>query len=205
MFLLTVASIWTLAVVTPGPNFVVVMRSALGSDLRIAAAAVAGIASGTAVWGIAGWLGISALFTAAPTAFVALKVAGGAYLCWVGLRLLWSAWRGGIGAHVPTPSTLRVLRSAYLRGLLTILANPKTAIFVASLFAAALPQDYHWGQGLGAVGAMIAISATWYMLVAFAFTRPAIAAAYGRARRAIDGLIGTIFAAFGTHLMASSR
>ena len=85
MYLVTVAGIWAIAVATPGPNFIVVARSALSGSRIAAFAAVAGVTTGTLIWGLAGWLGISALFAAAPTAYIVLKLAGGTYLLFLGL------------------------------------------------------------------------------------------------------------------------
>ncbi|WP_275540461.1 LysE family translocator [Rhizobium tubonense] len=83
MYLLTVASIWTIAALTPGPNFLLVVRVGLTGPQIVAVAAVAGIITGTFFWGLAGWLGIGSLFTAAPFAYAVAKMAGGVYLLWL--------------------------------------------------------------------------------------------------------------------------
>lgn len=74
MYLLTIAGIWAIAAATPGPNFFVVAQSALSGSRMAALAAAAGVATGTLVWGFAGWLGISAMFSAVPTAYLLLKL-----------------------------------------------------------------------------------------------------------------------------------
>jgi protein-S-isoprenylcysteine O-methyltransferase Ste14 len=61
-FLLTVAAIWAIAAITPGPNFFFIVRCALTGSRRAAMSAVAGVVTGTLCWGLAGWLGVSALF-----------------------------------------------------------------------------------------------------------------------------------------------
>ena len=180
-------------------------RSALSGSRIAAFAAVAGVTTGTLIWGLAGWLGISALFAAAPAAYLVMKLAGGAYLLFLGLRLLWSASRS-TSSHSSQPVTRHATNfSAYRLGLLSNLANPKSAIFVTSLFATALPFGAAWTQGLASVAIMVAVSAFWYSLVALVLARPRISSAYLRGRCVIDGLSGAIFAGFGIRLLFSQR
>ena len=205
MYLLTVAGIWAVAVATPGPNFFVVAQSALSGSRATALAAVAGVATGTLVWGLAGWLGISAMFAAAPAAYVLLKLAGGAYLLFLGLRLLWSI-REPTDIHAGHPAARQVTKAgAYRLGLVTNLANPKAAIFVTSVFATALPVGVAPAEGLAAVAVMVAVSGGWYSVVALVLARPNVGAAYLRGRRLIDGLTGVFFAGFGVRLLLSQR
>ncbi len=77
MFLLSVATIWAVACITPGPNTLLVMRYALTAPRRVPILAAMGTITGTFCWGLAGWLGINVLFQAAPFAYVALKIVGG--------------------------------------------------------------------------------------------------------------------------------
>ena len=206
MFLATIALIWGIAAVTPGPNFLVIVRASLTGDRKVAMATVAGTIAGTFVWGVAGWLGITALFAAAPFAFVALKIVGGIYIAWLGLRILWNARTPGPGVTQVTRSTRPLSPSGGFRlALATSIANPKSAVFVASLFAAALPAGYHWSQGVVAVLMMMAISGTWYSGLALVLAKPSVAQAYNRARRAIDIATGAVFLAFGAKLALSER
>lgn len=205
-FLLTVAGIWAVAAMTPGPNFLVVVRCALSGDRSLAFASVAGTVAGTLVWGLAGWLGVSAVFLAAPTAFILVKFIGGAYVVWLGLKLLWQARQSSKDPAPRSDDQLDLsLGKAFRLGLLTNLANPKSAVFVASLFAAALPADYHWSYGLTAVGIMVAISTTWYLLISVLLTNAVFGAAYHRARRRIDVLTGLVFVGFGAKLVTSQH
>lgn len=205
MFLVTVATIWAVAAITPGPNFLVVVRCALTGSRAVAFGAVAGTLTGTAAWGLAGWLGISALFAAAPIAYLALKVAGGLYLVWLGLRLLQAARRKP-DLVLPRPSRAPLSPLAAWRlGLITNLANPKSALFVASLFAATLPAEHHWSHGAAAVALMIAISSLWYAGLALALTHRRVAEQFRRAGQAIDAVTGAVFVGFGLSLVWSAR
>ncbi|WP_226574967.1 LysE family translocator [Acuticoccus sediminis] len=204
MFLVTVALIWAVAAVTPGPNFLVAVRCSIGGSRRTAVAAVAGTLVGTAVWGVAGWLGITALFTAAPLAYTALKVVGGIYIAWLGIKLIRKA-RRPVDPSLDELDAVRGPRWAFRLALGTNLANPKTAAFVASLFAAAMPPDPAWWQGLAAVAVMLAISATWYTILVVSLTHHRVASAYRSARRGVDAATGALFVAFGSALALSGR
>lgn len=205
MFLVSVATIWAVAAITPGPNFFIVVRTALEGSRNAALAVIAGVVLGTLSWGVAGWLGISALFAAAPFAYLFLKIAGGAYLLWLGAKLLWRTCQGATGAGPDLAQPGLSARQAFLSGLATNLANPKSAFFVASLFAATLPAQHSWLQGAAAVATMVLVSSLWYTFVLIVLRNPAVAGAYMRGRRVIDAAAGAIFMGFGFKLLTSAR
>ena len=86
--LLSVVGIWTLAVITPGPNFLLTVQTAVARSRSAALWSVLGTSCGTAIWGLSGFFGITLLFRTAPWLYGALKLLGGAYLIYLGVRLL---------------------------------------------------------------------------------------------------------------------
>src|SRR3712207_2297755 len=78
----------------PGPDTLVVLRTALTDGGRSGAWAAAGTALGSLVWGAASVIGVAALLTASATAFSTLKIIGAAYLVYLGFTALRAAWRG---------------------------------------------------------------------------------------------------------------
>lgn len=199
-FLLSFSLIWVLAVMTPGPNFFVVMRYSLTGQRKAALATSAGVASGTLVWGVSGWLGISTLFSIFPSLYLALKLFGAAYLSWLGARMLIAAWRN----NYAVPSVCiqsNDWKKAYFAGMLTILSNPKTAIVVPALFAASLPHDYSASLGFAAVILLVSISFAWYSLAGVSMTSAAVSGFMRRARRHIDAFSGLAFLGFAGKLV----
>ncbi|MEQ8354201.1 MAG: LysE family transporter [Kiloniellaceae bacterium] len=198
--LVSIAAVWGLAVVTPGPNFIVTLRSATAFSRWHGLAAAAGITTGTAIWGLAGFFGISTLFAVAPWLYAAFKVFGGLYLVYLGARLIYASLRSrpqAIAAALPgRPTQCAIWRL----GLATNLSNPKTAAFVTSLFATTLPAEPSVTLGLMAAAAMAAISIAWYASVAWIFSAPAMTGVYGRIAHLIDRVAGGIFVAFGAKL-----
>ncbi len=118
---------------TPGPNMAYLATLSLSRGVRAGLAAVAGIALGLGVYGIAAAFGVAALIDSSPWAYETLRWAGVAYLLW----LAWEGWAreretspGAVAADIVPPWT------AFRRGLITNLLNPKAAIF----YIATLPR-----------------------------------------------------------------
>ena len=200
--LLSAAALWAIAVMTPGPNFLLVSHAALNGSRASALWTVLGIAAGTVVWGCAGFLGVGFLFVAAPWLYLILKIAGGLYLVWLGGRILRSALRPPV-AVVPV-SGAEGTRRAFTRGLVTAVSNPKSGAFVTSMFAATLPPDPTPALGAAIVGTMVVLTLSWYGTVTWTLGHERPRRLYGRSRRVIEGLAGGIFILFGLRL-ASGR
>jgi len=118
--------------ITPGPGVVYIVTRTLAQGRRAGLASVGGIALGNLGNAAAASVGLAALLSMSATAFVAVKLAGAAYLVFLGIKAL----RAKPVAVVATPSGLRLPARLFRDGFLVALLNPKTALF----FAALLPQ-----------------------------------------------------------------
>jgi threonine/homoserine/homoserine lactone efflux protein len=83
---------------------------------------------------------------------------------------------------------------------MTSLANPRSALSVASIFAAALPQHASVTLGIAAIAVMTAISVSWYAFMVLFFTTGSMAALYRRLRRCTDRVAGLLLVWFGARL-----
>lgn len=133
--LMFIAAGWLLNL-TPGPDVLYIVSSALKSGVRGGMVAALGIVSGCFVHVLAAALGVGALLATSATAFTVLKWVGAAYLVWMGMKLLTQGGSSVVpvpGAVVGQPESLgRIFR----RGFLTNVLNPKVALF----FLAFVPQ-----------------------------------------------------------------
>ena len=135
--LMFIAAGWLLNL-TPGPDVLYIVSSALKSGVRAGIVAALGIVSGCFVHVFAAALGVGALLATSATAFAVLKWAGAAYLMWMGVKLLLAKGGGssivpaGVSAEVVAVNLWRVFR----QGFLTNVLNPKVALF----FLAFVPQ-----------------------------------------------------------------
>jgi threonine/homoserine/homoserine lactone efflux protein len=125
--------------ITPGPDMLLVVRNGLGAGIRGAWLTGLGCCLGIAVHATAAVLGLSAILAASASAYAAVKLAGAAYLAYLGVRMLISAIMSGNGPSEETPARPVVVRgagTAFRQGLVTNILNPKIAL----LFLTLLPQ-----------------------------------------------------------------
>lgn len=126
--------------ITPGPNMAYLAALSLSRGWRIGFSAVAGVALGLSVYGIAAALGVAAIIESSTLLYQALRWGGVIYLLW----LAWDAWSSAddIMADEP-PGNDHERESAFRRGLITNLLNPKAAVF----YVAVLPEFLDRGAG----------------------------------------------------------
>ncbi|GGK85891.1 LysE family transporter [Deinococcus radiotolerans] len=199
--LLAVAAIHTVVLVIPGPDVLLVSQTALARTRRSALLAGLGVVLGIACWAALALLGIGLLFQAFPWIHGVVKVAGGAYLLWMGLNL----WRSSTqkpaeAAPIQAPlSDLAALRA----GFLTNISNPKAAVFFGSVFSGVLGAHAGTGLKLAAFLVIVGLSLGWFALVATGMSTAPMQRAYLRARRGVDRVAGTLMLGFGGLLLAS--
>lgn len=121
--------------VTPGPDTLYIVGRSSTQGLRAGATAALGIGAGTLVHITAAALGLSAILATSASAFAVVKIAGAAYLVYVGISLVRSSGRPSRPA-VKVDFVPATLRTVFLQGFLTNVLNPKVALF----FLAFLPQ-----------------------------------------------------------------
>jgi threonine/homoserine/homoserine lactone efflux protein len=132
-YLLYVAAV-ALLIVTPGPTMLMCMTNALNHGPRRAMTSVAGAV--TAVLGVMllSAMGLGALLAASETAFTVAKVAGAAYLIWLGIKTLRSDAPALQIDKEGTQAASPCARSFYLQGFLVGASNPKAILFFAAFF-----------------------------------------------------------------------
>ena len=190
-----------LVIVTPGQDTALTIRNSLLGGRRAGVFTAIGVSAGQAVWALATSIGIAALIVAFEPAFVALKLAGAAFLIYLGVQALCGAIRGRHaeprlgGRPLTTHTSLR-------QGLISNLGNPKMAVFFTSL----LPQFGSSFPALLALG-LVFCTMTLVWLTAYAFAvakagdvlrRPAI-------RRVFDAVLGAVLVALGLRLATERR
>jgi threonine/homoserine/homoserine lactone efflux protein len=86
-------AISALVIVTPGQDTALTIRNALLGGRRAALFTALGVSAGQALWALASAVGVAALLAASEPVFLALRLAGAAYLVWLGVQALASALR----------------------------------------------------------------------------------------------------------------
>jgi threonine/homoserine/homoserine lactone efflux protein len=195
---------------TPGQDTALTIRNTLAGGRRSGIATAGGVAIGQAMWTIAASLGVVALLSASEPAFRALKLAGAAYLVYLGAHSLWLALAnrdpssGSKQQTVTRPAGVTPARGLR-QGAISILGNPKMAVFIASLlpqFAPAGDASLLTFLALGLLFATMTLG--WLTLYAIAVNR-ARNLLTSRIRRAFDAATGIVLVALGIRLAATER
>jgi threonine/homoserine/homoserine lactone efflux protein len=118
-------------VVVPGPDMALVARNVLRNGRAAGFATSAGICTGILVWAVAAALGVSTLLATSAIAFTALKLAGAAYLVYLGIATLLTR-DASVQVGAGERSALQWHR-AWLQGLLSAMLNPKLGVFFLTL------------------------------------------------------------------------
>ncbi|WP_314451769.1 LysE family translocator [uncultured Microbacterium sp.] len=189
-----------LLTITPGLDTALVLRSAAVGGKRRAFGVIAGIQSGTLVWGSLAALGVSAILLASAQLYDVIRLVGAAYLIWIGGRMLLSAIRGttssaaGEGAPIDDDSFFRGWRL----GALTNLLNPKVGAFYVAVLPQFIPQAApHLMWGLALAGVHVLIGSLWLSILVLAAQRFHGWLRRRKVARTIDGITGTVIVGFG--------
>jgi len=177
---------------TPGPDTALTIRNALLGGRAGGLATTFGVALGQAVWTVAAAAGLVAVLRASQPAFTALRLAGAAYLVFLGLQALLAAVRRR--SHEPRHAPEATRGSSLRQGLVSNLANPKMAVFFTSL----LPQFGTAFTTLLALGLFFSLlTGLWLAAYAVAAARARRLLARERFRRAVDAVTGVVLVALG--------
>ncbi|MGL5823938.1 MAG: LysE family translocator [Nocardioides sp.] len=188
-------------VISPGPSFVMVARTAGAESRKAGLRAALGMGVGGMAFAVVALLGLHAVLAAVPAAYLVLKVAGGLYLAYLGYHL----WKGASAPPAEQePERTPGSRRAFMLGLATQVSNPKTAIVYASVFAAFLPDDPTLILTLLILALAFVVEAGWYAMVAFAMSAAGPRAAYRRTRGVVDRLAGAVLTGLGIRFVVSA-
>jgi threonine/homoserine/homoserine lactone efflux protein len=201
--LLSILGVFFLGAMSPGPSFLMVSRIAVASGRTDGLAAAAGMGVGGFIFAIIAVAGLTALLTQIAWLDMILRLAGGAYLVWLGIRIFRGAAEP-LDVKVATGTGQSSPRRAFTRALLVQLANPKTAVFYASMFAAMLPASPPLWMLLALPALLFCNEFVWYSIVAFALSAAHPRSIYLRAKSLIDRATGAVVGALGLKLMVES-
>lgn len=191
-----VASAHFVALLSPGPDFFLIMRTRIVHGLRPALATSLGIALANAAYIALALTGVS-LLARWPQLFAGLQWAGCLYLLWLGLLFLRSDGRLVLAADTPAPASRPGSRLGVhlLQGFLSGILNPKNSLFYALLFGALVaPATAAGEQVLYGLWMALAVFA-WDALIAHSVGQPRLLAWFHRHLRGIERVSGAVMLA----------
>ncbi|MFI8695288.1 LysE family translocator [Dietzia maris] len=230
--LLGLFGVWAIAVVSPGPDVVVVLQRALAGRRQGLATAL-GIVTGLTVWLAAAFAGVATLVRVYPQVMTGLQVAGGLLLATLGVLGLRGWWRSrratpppataasttappsdpllGIGIRYPdSDSGSRigvadlVPRGDFTRGLVTNLANPKALVFFGAVLTPFLREEVSPAWSVALVAGMIAVALAWFGGLALVASHRVVNERVGRLLPWVDVVASTLFVVVGVAFVVTA-
>ncbi|MFT4021975.1 MAG: LysE family translocator [Acinetobacter sp.] len=201
--LFSITAALMLGAMSPGPSFVHVVQISVSKSRQHGLFTAMGTGTGAAILGLMAVMGLQALLLAIPSAYLILKIGGGLYLLWLAYKILKHAKEPVAVDSADKP--MMTYAQAYRLGLLTQLSNPKTAVVLASIFTALLPQDIPAYYYVVLPAICFVIDAGWYTLVTLLFSAAKPRAIYLKTKTLIDRLAGGVITILGLKLIFSSK
>jgi threonine/homoserine/homoserine lactone efflux protein len=231
--LLAFALTATLLILAPGPDSMLVMRNTLRRGRSAGWITACGTLSGLLVWAVAAALGLSALLRVSHLGYDILRLAGAAYLIWLGATSLGPRGRRtnparpdpgpappappappahlgrgdpGVGATPGRPPGRAWRGRMYLNGLLSNLLNPKIGVFFIAFLPGFIPARASAAAFSLVLGLwFIAETGAWLAILAWLVARGAGWLRRSAAQRWAERVTGVVLIGFGLRLAAKAR
>lgn len=199
--LLAVIVITVLAVISPGPDFAMVTRNSYMFGRRAGLLSALGIALGVQVHVAYTMFGVAVFLEHSPRLLLAAKLIGASYLIYIGVRTALN--RVALSFDDPLQRCVSSMDS-FKTGFFCNALNPKTMLFVVSVFTQIIHPDTPLLTELGYGLFMSAAHWLWFSLVATFFTHQALRTAMVRKQRFFDRTIGSVLIGLGAVLAGAN-
>lgn len=194
--------LFLLGVLSPGPATLAIMTTSAKSGRKQGVAFALGVSAGSYFWGTAAALGLSSVLTIFADVTLYLRLAGGAYLLWLGYRSIRSCliYKNIRPAEVRSSKKISAL---FFSGLMLHLLNPKAILVWLAVISVSASRVSEAGPYL--TQSVVTVCWLFSLLVfigyAIFFSSKPVLALYLRSSRFIDGLTGALFTAAGIKLL----
>ena len=199
--LASVFAIFIPALMLPGPDFIAVVRSSMARGTSAGLLTTVGVSIGLGFYATLSLLGLSAILVEYQWLGWAVRVLGGCYLVYLGVRIFFSRSRP---VDIATGDA-KPRGNALLFGFLVTLTNPKAIVLFTSVFATAVTEATPlWLMGL-MIALVMACSLTWYAIVSLFMSSAPVISRFRNAQHWIERAAGVCFVAIGGRILADSR
>ncbi|EMA4770161.1 LysE family transporter [Cronobacter sakazakii] len=199
---LFVATIAALGMLSPGPDFFLVIKNAARYPRSAAMMTTAGVIAGVVTHMTYCVAGIAVVITTTPWLFGALKYVGAAYLVWLGVNALLARGTTSLALDgVAQESTS--LKKAFIQGYLCNLLNPKATLFFLAMFTQVLNVNSGLMEKLWYAGIIVALTLVWWPLLVLLIQSQPVRRGLTKAQKVIDKLLGGMLLALGIKVALS--
>lgn len=195
--LILVITISCLGMISPGPDFFLVLKNSLSYNRKIALMTCLGVISAIAIHMSYCVAGIAVLITATPWLYNALRYAGAAYLLWIGVKALLAKNSGTAYVSKQALELNATAKAAFMQGLLCNLLNPKATLFFLAIFTQLLNASSTMVDKLEVAFIIWLEAAIWWPMVVFVFQTQIVQRRYFKLQVIIDKLLGVILIVLG--------
>lgn len=195
--LILVITISCLGMISPGPDFFLVLKNSLSYNRKIALMTCLGVISAIAIHMSYCVAGIAVLITATPWLYNALRYAGAAYLLWIGVKALLAKSSGTAYVSKQALELNVTAKAAFMQGLLCNLLNPKATLFFLAIFTQLLNASSTMVDKLVVAFIIWLEAAVWWPMVVFVFQTQIVQRRYFKLQVIIDKLLGVILIVLG--------
>ncbi|MBK5142266.1 LysE family translocator [Budviciaceae bacterium BWR-B9] len=193
---LFVATIATLGMLSPGPDFFLVIKNAARYRRSVAMVTALGVILGVATHMSYCVAGLAVVITATPWLFNLLKYAGALYLIWIGIQALLS--RGGSKMDITNLSHQHTsYKNAFIQGYLCNLLNPKATLFFLSVFTQVLSLDSSTGEKLWYAFIIWILAAIWWPLLVVLIQSAPVRRGLAKVQSMVDKVLGVVLIGLG--------
>lgn len=207
MVFLTIAIAHFIALISPGPDFLLIIKSTLNNTKRVAFGVISGIVAANAIYIALCMAGVGAILAQSITTMIIIKLFGGLFLIYIA----WQALRAKKQDYAfllanAKESQHECLQSSFGRefmiGLSSGLLNPKNLLFYLSLFTVVLDsQDNSTLFKVGIAAWMVMAVLVWDSFIMYILTRPMIRNQFSRCAYWIDKVAGVILGVIGLKIV----
>ena len=191
---------------TPGPDTAYIVGRSIAQGRAAGLVSAAGISVGCLLHSIACAFGLTAILAASASAFMLVKLAGGAYLIYLGIRMLLS--KPARPTDSPLARDVRPLQTIFWQAVMTNVLNPKVVLFFLSFFPQFVRNDAPQKSAAFLLLGMVFVLMSMLWNSGTAFLAGTLARRAGRspqARQWLERLVGTAFIALGAKLIMTKN
>ena len=199
--LISVFAIFIPALMLPGPDFVAVVRSSMTRGTSAGLKTTLGVSIGLGFYASLSLLGLSAILIEYQWLAWTVRLLGGCYLTYLGIRLLFTK-----PSNISVPDNASGTKgNPLIFGFLVTLTNPKAIVLFTSVFATAVTSTTPaWLMAL-MIALVVASSLTWYTIVSIFMSSTPVINRFSNAQHWIERAAGVCFIAIGGRILADSQ
>lgn len=193
---LFIATLATLGMISPGPDFFLVVKNAARYRRSLAMMTVFGVIMGVVTHMTYCVAGLAVVITATPWLFNLLKYAGAGYLIWIGIQAL----RSHGDSKLDVTNVVRQqtsYKSAFIQGYLCNLLNPKATLFFLSVFTQVLSIDSGMGEKLWYAFIIVILAVIWWPILVFLIQSAPVRRGLAKTQKVVDKVLGVVLIGLG--------